>query len=59
MTVVMGLWWPVSRQIGLPGGRHVLVGAPSCPGIAMACQQLLVDGQSAIESSEKHTDLRL
>lgn len=43
MRAVMEPWWPVARQIGLRGGLPVLVGAPSCPGVAMACQQLLVD----------------
>lgn len=35
MIVVMESRWPVARQIGLRGGRPVLVGAPSCPGMAM------------------------
>lgn len=35
MIVVMESRGPVARQIGLRGGRPVLVGAPSCPGVTM------------------------
>lgn len=64
MTAVMELWWPVARQIGLRGGQPVSVAAPSClvvscPGVAIACQQLRVDDQSAIDGSLCRTGLRL
>lgn len=62
ITAAMEPRWPVARQIGLRGGLPVLVGAPSCsccPGVAMACQQLLVDDQSAIDRYPSRTGLRL
>lgn len=63
-TAVMELWWPVARQTGPRGGQPGSVGAPSClvlvscPGVAIACQQLHVDDQSAIDGSSSLTGLR-
>lgn len=65
MTAVMKPWWPVARQIGPRGGQPGSVGAPSClvlvscPGVAIACQRLHVDDQSAIDGSLSRTGLRL
>lgn len=65
MTAGMELWWPVVRQIGPRGGQPGSVAAPSClvvvscPGVAIACQQLHVDDQSAIDGSVGRTGLRL